>query len=103
MTKLSKGQREQKTRGSHFNSGLTGFDLEVSLALPEYPIQFPDKMEIELDISFIYNQLNQKSNGRTNRIQRIYTVRVCEWTLQGCKGKLSKETKVTKETGQTGK
>ena len=26
----------------------------------EYPIQFPNKLEIELDISFIYNQLNIK-------------------------------------------
>ena len=26
----------------------------------EYPIQFPKKLEIELDISFIYNQLNIK-------------------------------------------
>ena len=33
--------------------------MEVSLALPEYPIQFPDKMEIELDISFIYQQYNR--------------------------------------------
>ena len=29
------------------------------MALPEYPIQFPDKMEIELDISFIYQQYNR--------------------------------------------
>ena len=26
----------------------------------EYPIQFPNKLDIELDISFIYNQLNTK-------------------------------------------
>ena len=65
MTKLSRGQREQKTRGFHFNSGSTGFDLEVSLALPEYPIRFPDKMEIEVDISFIYNQLKIKGTMET--------------------------------------
>ena len=29
------------------------------MALPEYPIQFPDKMEIELDISFNYQQYNR--------------------------------------------
>ena len=48
------------SRDVHFNSGLSGVDLEVSLALPEYPIQFPNKLEIELDISFIYNQLKIK-------------------------------------------
>ena len=35
-------------------------DLGVSLSLQEYPIQFPNKLEIELDISFIYNQLKIK-------------------------------------------
>ena len=34
--------------------------MEVSLSLQEYPIQFPNKLEIELDISFIYNQLKIK-------------------------------------------
>lgn len=30
------------------------------MALPEYPIQFPNKLEIELDISFIYKHLKIK-------------------------------------------
>ena len=30
------------------------------MSLQEYPIQFPNKLEIELDISFIYNQLKIK-------------------------------------------
>ena len=31
----------------------------------EYPIQFPNKLEIELDISFIYNQLKIKGTMET--------------------------------------
>ena len=61
------GSRSLNGLGNSEDSGghVKLMQLSMDGKAKEYPIQFPNKLEIELDISFIYNQLKIKGTMET--------------------------------------